>query len=258
MLKLAMIALTTSYIAWFLERHEDRVVYPFDKTYSVPSDAGEPRLKETPFQTADGETLILWEAPPPGDRPIVLYLPGNSGTLADRTPRFSALIDRGFGVTALAYRGSSGSTGRPSEAALTQDAIAVAQSYEGRNLILYGESLGSALAVKLAAEEIGNAVVLEAPFLSIPDLLAVQYPAEDLRHLFTQTWASKDRMGDIDQPLLIIHGTEDRLVPFFHGETLFERAGSEKKRLIAIKGSDHSGLWTEAAVRELSIFLSQQ
>ncbi len=257
MLKLALIALTTSYVAWFVERHEDRVVYPFDQTYARPAEAGEPRLSETRIETPDGETLILWEAPAPGTRPTILYLPGNAGTLASRTDRFSDLIDRGFGVTALAYRGSSGSSGRPSETHLTADALAIAARFDGAPLIIYGESLGSALAIKLAAAGAGDAVVLEAPFLSIPDLVAVQYPAENLDGLFTQRWASKETIKDVTLPLLILHGTEDRLVPFEHGTTLFDLAGSEDKRMIAVPGGQHSGLWDGDALRELYIFLGR-
>lgn len=252
-----LLALSTSYFAWFIERHENQVVYPFDSTYSTPADAGDARLEEVRFDTEDGETLILWHAPAPGSRPTIVYLPGNAGTLAKRTDRFSTLIDKGFGLIALSYRGSSGSSGRPSEEQLTEDAVAIAATFAPENTILYGESLGAAVAIKLAVSGVGRAVVLEAPFTSIPDVVAVQYPQEDLSDLFTQLWDSEAAIEDLRQPLLILHGTEDRLVPISQGERLIEAAGSPSKRLVQVKGSGHQDVWMSEATRELFTFLSQ-
>jgi len=252
-----LLALSTSYFAWFIERHENQVVYPFDSTYSTPKDAGETRLQEIRFDTEDGETLILWHAPAPGSRPTVVYLPGNAGTLAKRTDRFSTLIDKGFGLIAVSYRGSSGSSGRPSEDQLTEDAAAVAAKFAPENSILYGESLGAALAIKLGVAGVGRAVVLEAPFTSIPDVVAVQYPQEDLTNLFTQLWDSENTIQNLQQPLLILHGTEDRLVPIAQSERLIDAAGSASKRLVQVKGSGHQDVWMSEATRELFTFLSQ-
>ena len=254
MLKALFVVLSTSYISWFVQNHERQVVYPFSATYSAPADT---RLQERKFRTADGETLILWHAPAPGTRPTVLYFPGNAGTLADRTKRFQALIDRGFGVMAMAYRGSSGSSGMPDEVLLTEDATAVAALLGERPVILYGESLGAAVAVKLAAAGLGEGVVLEAPFLSIPEIVASQYPSEPISEHFTQVWDSGARIEAVRQRLLILHGTEDRLVPFAHGVELHARASSAEKSLVALKGHGHTGLWTQDAQHALFLFLSQ-
>ena len=111
MLKAAVLIAATSYFAWYLERFELAMVYPFDDTYATPEEAGEARLQEARFNTSDGEELILWQAAAAEARPTLLYFPGNAGGLKDRADRFSELIDRGYGVVALAYRGSSGSSG---------------------------------------------------------------------------------------------------------------------------------------------------
>ncbi len=116
MLKTALLILSTSYVAWYMEQHEHMAVYPFDATYATPEAAGEPHLNEAVFNADDGAKLILWQAAAQPGRPTVLYFSGNAGTLKDRAERFHRLIDRGFGVIAPAYRGSSGSAGKPEEA----------------------------------------------------------------------------------------------------------------------------------------------
>ncbi len=244
MLKAAVLIAATSYFAWYLERFELSMVYPFDKTYATPTEAGEARLREARFATADGEELILWQVAATGARPTVLYLPGNAGGLKDRARRFSALIDRGYGVVALAYRGSSGSSGAPGEAELTNDARAVARALPKGPLVLYGESLGTAVAIKLASEGIGDVVVLEAPFTSIADLVAVQYPRDDLAHLLTQHWKSADRISRLKQPLLIVHGRFDKVVPIEQGRTVFKAAGSRDKQFLEVVDRGHHNLWT--------------
>lgn len=205
MLKTTLLFLATSYLAWYLERFETAMVYPFDATYTSPQVAGEARLIETRIATPDGEILVMWRAQAQPGRPTILYFSGNAGALKDRADRFRRLIDRGYGVTALAYRGSSGSSGRPEEILLTEDALALARAEAGRPMILYGESLGTALAIKLAASGLGDAVVLEAPFTSIADLVENQYPDETLEHLITQRWDSFRSVPDVSQPLLVIH-----------------------------------------------------
>ncbi len=251
-----LVTLTTSYVAWFIERHELRVVYPFDSAYSTPDTAGEARLKETRFPTDDGEELIVWRAEAAAGKPTVLYLPGNAGTLSDRAWRYGRMLDQGFGVVAPAYRGSSGSSGAPTEATLTADALALAESIEARPLILYGESLGTAIAIKLAADGVGDALVLEAPFTSIPELVARQYPAENVGHLFTQIWDSAGRASGVTQPLLVVHGEADTLVPLDMGQTIFAAASSAQKDLVVVPDQGHHAMWTSPVQDAVFAFLA--
>lgn len=260
----AVLTLTTSFTAWFLQRHEMRVIYPFDRTYSTPLAAGEARLTEHRVETPDGEDLVVWAAPARDGQPTVLYFTGNAGTLANRVPRYSALLDRGFGLVAPAYRGSSGSSGRPSEADLAGDAALVAAETArllGRDpgrLVLYGESLGAAVSVRLAASGVGDALVLEAPFTSIPDLAEVQYPGHGLGPLVTQVWDSRSAITGVTAPLLIVHGTEDSLVPVTMGRELFETAPGPDKTFLPIEGAPHSGSWTVEGQRAIYAFLARQ
>ncbi len=255
MLKAAILIAATSYFEWYLGQFEMAMVYPFDGTYATPQEAGEARLVEARFRTADGEELVIWESAAKDAQPTLLYFPGNAGGLKDRADRFSALIDRGYGVVAVAYRGSSGSSGAPSEAELTSDARAVAEALTMEPLVLYGESLGTAVAIKLASEGIGDAVVLEAPFTSIADLVAVQFPRDDLADLLTQHWKSAERMARLSQPLLIVHGRFDKIVPIEQGREVFEAAGSVDKQFLEIADRGHHNLWTVEMQRGLYEFL---
>lgn len=255
MLKTSFIFLATSYFAWYIERFETAVIYPFDATYATPENAGEPRLTEMRFPTGDGEELIVWRSPAQEGKPTLIYLPGNAGGLKDRSQRFSQIIDQGYGLAALAYRGSSGSTGQPEEMLLTDDAVAMVRAQIGTPLVLYGESLGTAVAIKLAAMNIGDAVILEAPFTSISELVSSQYPGEALDHLITQRWESLQQAPSVRQPLLVIHGSDDRVVPIGMGRQIFENAGSKHKRFFEVSNRGHNGLWTLETQRTLFDFL---
>lgn len=255
MFSAAVFVLSTSYIAWYFQQHEIKAVYPFDATYSTPGDAGAPRMHEAAFATEDGETLVLWRAQAAADKPTVVYFSGNAGGLKERSDRFSRLIDEGFGVVALAYRGSSGSTGMPDETALISDARALVASLDAMPLVIYGESLGTAVAIRLAAEGLGDRVVLEAPFTSIPDLILSQHPTEKLDHLITQRWESHLYVSRVTQPLLVVHGDRDHLVPITMGEEIFGMAGSDDKHFLRIADKGHNGLWTDEVQKALFAFL---
>jgi len=256
MLKTLFAILSTSYIAWYFENHELSVIYPFDSTRATPSEAGAPVLSETTFATQDGEQLVVWRASAPEGQPTIVYFSGNAGTLKDRGTRLAEFVDAGFGVVAPAYRGSSGSTGSPEETLLISDAIAVAGGQTGP-VILYGESLGAAVAIQLAAQGLGDAVVLEAPFTSLVDLVAAQYPTENLGETLTQRWESLAVVEGLKQPLLVIHGEEDQLVPLEMGQAIYQAAGSDDKTFLRVAQLGHNELWTEAVQTELFTFLDR-
>lgn len=243
MFEAVLFYLATSYVAWFIEQHEHTAVYPFDETHATPEAASAPNLTETVFQTDDGTPLIVWRAAPAPGHPTILYFSGNSGALKDRAFRFQEITARGYGIVAPAYRGSSGSGGKPDEALLMADATAIAADIGGP-LVIYGESLGASVAIQLAAAGTGDALVLEAPFTSLPDLVEAQYPAEDLDHLITQRWNSLAAAGDVTQSALVVHGEDDRVVPFEMGETIFSAIGSDDKHFMRVTRQGHQGLWT--------------
>ncbi len=256
MISATFLFLSTSYIAWYLERFELDMIYLFDSAYSTPHDAGVPELEELRFRTSDGESLVLWTAGATPGKPTVLYLPGNAGTLQSRAERFRQMQAAGFGVVALSYRGSSGSSGKPDEERLTADAIEVVASLDAP-LILFGESLGTAVAVKLAAQGFGDALLLEAAFTSVPALVASQYPDESLGHLLTQRWDSLSLMTQVDQPLMMIHGTHDKLVPIGMARAIYVAAQSEDKHFVEVDAGGHNNLWSAETQAQMFEFIDR-
>jgi uncharacterized protein len=137
--------------------------------------------EELRLTTADGETLVAWHFPPKDGQPLILYFHGNGGALVDRVPRFRMFTARGYGLLAVSYRGYGGSTGSPTQGGLMEDGEAAyrearARGYGGEHIILMGASLGTGVAITLAATHETAALVLEAPYLSAFDVAQTHYP----------------------------------------------------------------------------------
>lgn len=216
--------------------------------YSVriaPADAGFPQASEVELKAADNVRVLAWTVPPKPGKPVVLYFHGNGGSLAHRVARFSRLIEDGTGLVALSYRGYGGSEGKPSEEGLIADARAAhdfARShYPDAKVVLWGESLGSGVAVALAAERDVAAVVLEAPFTSAADVAFAAYPFLPVSLLMKDQFRSDARIGKVTAPVLIMHGLRDRVVPFRLGEQLYAIA-NEPKEFVRFPDGDHEDL----------------
>src|SRR6202030_3138165 len=136
--------------------------------------------------------------------------------------RFTRLITDGIGIVAVEYRGYAGSSGSPSERGLIADAEAAyafaAERYPAKQLVLWGESLGSGVAVALAAEKPVGRVILEAPFTSAADVAAEHYWFLPVRLLMKDQFRSDLRIDKVSAPVMILHGVKDQVVPFRQGE----------------------------------------
>jgi uncharacterized protein len=239
--------------AYFAQR---ALMYFPDRTRTAPAKAGLPQAEEIVLTASDGERLIAWHVAPRGEKPVVLYFQGNGGALDLRAQRFAALTGDGTGLVALSYRGYGGSTGRPSEAGLLRDAEATyafaTARYPAERLVLYGESLGSGVAVALAADHKVYKVVLEAPFTSAVDVGATAYPFLPVRLLMHDRFRSDARIGEVTAPVLIMHGARDAVVPISQGERLYALIAAPKK-FVRFPGGGHSDLdnyGAQAVVRE--------
>ncbi|HEV3396221.1 MAG TPA: alpha/beta fold hydrolase [Xanthobacteraceae bacterium] len=240
-------------LAYFAQRS---LMYFPDRTRTAPAAAGFPQADEIVLTTSDGERVIVWHVAPRGDQPVVLYFHGNGGALDLRAERFARIVADGTGLVALSYRGYGGSTGRPSEAGLLRDAQAVyafaAARYPAERLVLFGESLGSGVAVALAAEHKVGKVILEAPFTSAVDIGAAAYPFLPVRLLMHDRFRSDQRIGKVTAPVLVLHGARDTVVPIRYGERLYALIGAPKK-FVRFPEGHHSDLDTygaQAAVRD--------
>jgi fermentation-respiration switch protein FrsA (DUF1100 family) len=149
--------------------------------------------------------VIAWHVPPRGEKPVVLYFHGNGGALRNRVDRFRALIADGNGLVALSYRGYGGSTGRPTETGLIADAEAAyafaAEHYPAERIVLWGESLGSGIAVALGAGHRVGRIVLEGSFTSAADVGARAYRFLPVRLLMKDQFRSDLQIAKVTAPL---------------------------------------------------------
>lgn len=225
-----------------------------------PAQAGLPQAQEVTLTSSDGERLVAWFVPPRDDKPLVIYFQGNAESLPARVSRFAWLIADGTGLLALCYRGYGGSTGRPSEAGLIRDAVAAYDfaraRYAPRRIMLFGESLGTAVAVALAAgHEIGG-LILDAPFTSAADVAAAAYPFAPVRWLLKDKYHSDQRIGRVSAPLLVMQGEQDRTVPVRLAEQLFVLA-REPKRFVRFAEGGHVDLDDHGAIDAVKKFLAE-
>ena len=236
------------------------LMYFPERTRVSPAAAGFPGATEIVLDTADGEKVIAWHVPPREDKPVVLYFHGNGGSLRYRVERFKELTADGTGLLALSYRGYGGSTGHPTEAGLFADAEALyafaVKHYPAERLVLWGESLGSGVAVALAAQRPVARVVLEAPFTSAADVAAKVYWFLPIRLLMKDQFRSDERIANVPAPVLILHGERDYVVPFAQGERLFALA-NEPKRFVPMRRGGHSDLDEHGAQDAVRAFLNE-
>jgi alpha-beta hydrolase superfamily lysophospholipase len=205
------------------------------------------------IETDDGERLHGWWVAAP-EPPIghVLLCHGNGGNVGDRVPHIAYLTDAGFDVLAFDYRGYGRSTGRATEPGTYRDARAARRALlerAGSERVLYlGESLGAAVALELAHHHPPARLILQSPFTSIRDMARLHYPVVP-RALVPDAYPSLRLVGELEIPLLVLHGERDDIVPLLHGVELYE-AATCPKRLVTFPGAGHNDLvdreWADA------------
>jgi hypothetical protein len=235
------------------------LMYFPDTAHVLPAAAGLPEAEEVPLTAADGLRIAAWHVPPRDGKPVILYFHGNGGALRFRVERFRRLIADGIGLLALEYRGYGGLAGSPSEPGLIADGevayrFATAR-YPVRQVVLWGESLGSGVAVAVAAEHPVGRVILEAAFTSAVAVGARHYWYLPVSLLMKDQFRSDTRIGKITAPLMIMHGVHDRVVPYAMGEQLFDLA-NQPKHLVRFLDGGHEDLDGNGALDAVGRFLA--
>src|SRR6201990_544148 len=192
------------------------------KLRTTPETAGFPEAEEHFLTTPDNEKVIVWHVPAKPGHAVILYFPGNADLLAGRVSRFKAMTSDGTGLVALSYRGYAGSTGSPSEEGLLQDAAAAyaftATRYPADRIIAWGFSLGSGVAVAIAAEHPVGKLILEAPYTSTVDVASSMFWFAPVRLLMRDPFHSDRRSACVNVTLLIMHGDADPAINIRFGE----------------------------------------
>jgi uncharacterized protein len=170
------------------------------------------------LSTTDGENLVTWWVPPSNAaHPVYLYLHGNGANLVNRAERFQRLTADGAGLLAVSWRGYGGSSGSPTEAGLMQDAQAayraLAQRVAPQRIVIYGESLGTTVAVMLAQQQPAAALVLDSSFSSALAVAQGAYPWLPVSWLLRDTYRADLVAAAVTVPVLQVHCTDDPVTP---------------------------------------------
>jgi uncharacterized protein len=241
--------------AWVLHRY---FIYMPDKKRTAPKDVGLAGVKEITLKGRGGVTLIAWYLPARGRKPTLLYFTGNSGSAANRAQKIEAIAASGYGVFMLNYRRYGGSGGWPTEANNVADS-SVAFDYlrslgvAARDIVAYGESLGTAVATRLALQRPVRALVLEAPFTSVVDVGRQVWWFLPLRLIMTDQYRTIDRIGSVRVPLLILHGARDSLIPVTQARQIYA-AANEPKSLAILRRGAHNDLFDHGAWDKVTAF----
>ena len=241
---LALVTVMVVALVWALQR---RLVYlpggpPTATAAEVLAGASQVEL-----HTDDGLTLRAWHAPAtgPARNATVLVLPGNAGSRADRVPLARAVAARGFDVVLLDYRGYGGNPGSPTEEGLAADARAAhrylvdERGVDPGRVLLWGESLGAAVAVRLARERTIGGLVLRSPFTSLADVGAVHYPFLPVRLLLRDRYPVAEQVARVRVPTTVVLGTADRIVPPAESRAVAD-AAAQLHRRVEVPGADHN------------------
>jgi fermentation-respiration switch protein FrsA (DUF1100 family) len=193
------------------------------------------------LRSRDGVRLHAWWVPVPGSDLATLYLHGNGGNLAHRPGHLREMAGAGSSVLIVDYRGYGKSEGRPTERGMYRDADAgydhlIAIGYPPSQIVIHGESLGSAVAADLASRRPCAGLVLECPFTSLSEIGGTVVPW--LGRLFVSGFNTRRKVRKVHAPLLVIHGDRDETVPYRMGRAVFE-AGNQPKSFWTLEGATH-------------------
>ncbi len=211
-------------------------------------------------QTSDDLILSsFFKAPQANQNTIIVMFHGNTGNISHRDIKMAPLINAGYGVSILGYPGYGGNLGKPSEtsfylAAQSLIDALIEQGYEAKDMILYGESLGSGVASKMASIYNVKGVIFDAPYTSLYAVAHFHYPIFPTYLLTKDRYDTLARINDIQAPVLFMHGARDRVIPPHHSQTLYEAYQGAKKIKIFENG-DHANLINYGADRVVLEFI---
>lgn len=237
-----------------------RLIYHPETPMHLPAEYGFTQASEISLRAADGTKLTAWHAPAFEGAKTLVYFHGNAGHLGDRALKLKVFAEAGYGILAVSYRGFGNSDGSPDEHGIFADARAamqhlLAQDVAPHDMVLYGESLGSGVAVQMATEVSGvAALVLEAPYTSVAARAQEMYPFVPIGLLIKDHFDSLSKLGQVNAPLLILHGERDDVIPVHHGRRLYDSFPGRKAATF-FPEYGHSDFAPQVLVEKVSAFV---
>ena len=211
------------------------------------------------FKTSDNFELKGWFHLKNSNKKTILFLHGNAGNLDNRIDKLNFLGNMDINFLIISWRGYSGNPGNLSETGLYKDALGGIEwlnkkGISNDRIILYGESLGTAITTEVAQNENFAGIILEAPFTSMVDMGQKIYPIFPVKFLLKDKYESKNKIKNIKSPILVLHGRKDKIVPFYMGEKIFEMANNPKFKYFTDL-DDHMMNFDEKLVNEIDLFI---
>ena len=224
------------------------------------SEQDAPRLRSVTLTTADNLKLTAWHSPALAGYPTILHLHGNGGNAGNWAYIARFFAGQGYGVLLVDYRGYGGNPGHPTEPGIYADGRAALaflkqQGILPQEIVLWGTSLGTGVAVQLATETPVGAVVLESPYLSVRAMAQEIYPWLPVRWVLRDVYDSAAKIAHVTAPVLILHGAQDAIIPIAHGRALFAQLRGPKQFWEAPTGG-HNDLAQQGGLEAVAGFLA--
>ena len=235
--------------AGFLFIFQSHYIYYPERVLSVTPHSIGLQFESVSFETTDGVQLSGWFVPSESARGVILFCHGNAGNISHRLDSIQIFHQLGLDVFIFDYRGYGQSEGKPTEQGTYKDAEAAwrylieERQVKPNEVIIFGRSLGGAVASWLAQSHTPGELILESTFTSLPDIAAGLYPYLPVRLLLRFEYNTAEYLGRVDCPVLIVHSRDDEIMPFNHGQRLFESA-KEPKKFLEITGTHNNGFIT--------------
>lgn len=241
---LAVLAAGYLALAAFAYFNQSNLLYlrdmPSREVLATPQEVGL-HYESVRIVTADRETLDAWFLPARPERLVLLFFHGNAGNISHRLESLRIFHALGLSVLIFDYRGYGRSTGTPTEDGTYRDALAAwdhltrDRGIGARRIVLFGRSLGGAVAAWLATQRAPRALIVESSFTSAPDLAAQVYPFLPARWLTRFRYPTAEYLRAIRCPVLVVHSRDDEIIPYSHGESLYA-AARPPKQMLTLRG----------------------
>ena len=238
------------------------MIYFPDHSEPRPHDHGLPQMEAIRIPVDDGVAILAWWHAPMDDvHPVLVYFHGNAGNIGERDYKIREMVEAGYGVLLATYRYNAGAGGTGSEEALladARDALEFVKSHgiAEERIVLYGESLGSGVAVAMAAERNVAGLILETPFSSIAEVAHSHYWFALAKWLIRDRYDSLARIGKVRAPILLFHGDADTTIPIRFAKKLFD-AAPDPKEAHFFPGGGHTDLYDHGAGKLVMDFLDR-
>lgn len=220
---------------------QDKLIFYPHEYYQSPEAAKLPQFKEVYISADDGTKLRLWHSAGDKEKPAILYFHGNAFQNAFFAPYLKPFANAGYSVTMMEYRGFGKTDGHLNQGTVFQDAASAFDWLQKQNypqIIIYGYSFGCAVSLGLSTLRTPDKIILTAPFASLIRLVK-EKPVPLAGLVLRDHYPSEEFIKNYHNPLLIIHGAKDRLIPYHHSEILYENSSSADKTLILLPEETH-------------------